>query len=69
MITPKLRVNMTTSDFNKTYNKRVKIVSFESFGLSLHEKFNIDFLDSDHLGFSIRKILAILIYKSPRYFH
>ena len=33
--------------------------TFESFGLSVQEKkFNIDFQDSDHLGFPIRTILA-----------
>ena len=54
--------------------KRTKIVlyrssdyqtSFESIGLSVQEKtFNIGFQDGGHLGFSSRKILLLLIYKS-----
>ena len=33
--------------------------SFESIGLSVQEKFNIDFQDGSHLGLPIRMILAI----------
>ena len=32
--------------------------SFKSIGLSIKEKFNIDFLDGGHLKFPIRMILA-----------
>ena len=32
--------------------------SFESIGLSVQEKFNINFQDGGHLGFPIRMILA-----------
>ena len=39
--------------------------TFKSTGLSVQEKFNIDFQDSGHLGFPIRIIFALLIYKSP----
>ena len=43
--------------------------SFRSIVLSVQEKkFNIDFQDGGHIGFSIRTILAIFFYKSPRYF-
>ena len=41
---------------------------FESIGISVQEKFKIDFQDGDcggHLGFPIRTILLFLIYKSP----
>ena len=31
---------------------------FESIGLSVQKKFNIDFQDGGHLGFPIRRILA-----------
>ena len=33
--------------------------SFESTGLSVQKKFNIDFQDGSHLGFPVRMILAI----------
>ena len=42
--------------------------SFKSIGLSVQEKkFNIDFQDGGYLGFPIKIIFALLIYKSPWY--
>ena len=47
---------------------RYFLLSFESTGLSVHEKkFKTDFQDG-HLGFQIGTILAFLICKSPWYF-
>ena len=73
IVTTVLRLN--TKVLN---NKRAKMAlylspdyqtSFESSGLLVQEKkFNIDFQVGGHLGFPIRTILALLIYKSPQYF-
>ena len=40
------------------YLSPVYLTSFKSVGLSVQEKFNIDFRDGGHLGFPIRMILA-----------
>ena len=47
------------------------LLSFESIGISVQEKFKIDFQDGRRcgcLGFPVEMILATLIFKSPWYF-
>ena len=40
------------------YRPRDYQTSFESVGLSVQEKFNIDFQDGDHLGLPIRRVVV-----------